>query len=207
MKCRRACDSQALRVRTASPRPPLEGGRSAGRVRARWNACGLVIAAMSVVATAWADPESPQLLSHVVARLNQLHRVTDQPHAMEDSTAALCVLTFNPNIHEGSGDPAFCHVYVNVDAKEPMESGTAYPHGAVIVKEKFASEAAEEAILYTVMRKMAAGYDPDHGDWEYAVLDGKNKRVLARGRIESCIECHRTYASTDFVTRAYLNDN
>ena len=54
------------------------------------------------------------------------------------------------------------------------------------------------------MRKMAAGYDPEHGDWEYAVLDGTNKRVLSRGRIDSCIECHRHYAETDFVTRSYL---
>lgn len=54
---------------------------------------------------------------------------------------------------------------------------------------------------------MTAPHDPDHGHWEYAVLNGKDKRVLARGRIESCIECHRNDASTDFVTRAYLNDN
>lgn len=53
---------------------------------------------------------------------------------------------------------------------------------------------------------MTAPHDPDHGDWEYAVLD-RDKRVLARGRIESCIECHRNDASTDFVTRAYLNNN
>jgi hypothetical protein len=51
---------------------------------------------------------------------------------------------------------------------------------------------------------MAAGYDPEHGDWEYAVLDGPNKRVLSRGRIDPCIECHRHYAETDFVTRSYL---
>jgi hypothetical protein len=40
--------------------------------------------------------------------------------------------------------------------------------------------------------------------WEYAVLDGPTKRVLSRGRIDSCIECHRHYESTDFVTLAYL---
>jgi len=34
------------------------------------------------------------------------------------------------------------------------------------------------------------------------VLDGTNKRVLSRGRIDSCIDCHRHYAETDFVTRA-----
>ena len=28
--------------------------------------------------------------------------------------------------------------------------------------------------------------------------------VLARGRIDSCIECHQQYAATDYVTRAYM---
>ena len=40
--------------------------------------------------------------------------------------------------------------------------------------------------------------------WECAVFDGPTKWVLSRGRIDSSIECHRTSASTDFVTRTYL---
>ena len=74
----------------------------------------------------------------------------------------------------------------------------------MIVKAKLESEKSSDPVLYTVMRKMEKGYDAEHGDWEYAVLDGPNKRVLSRGRIDSCIECHKQYASTDYVTRAYV---
>ena len=75
---------------------------------------------------------------------------------------------------------------------------------SVIVKAKLKSETSRDAILNTVMRKMQDGYDSMHGDWEYAVLDGPSNRVVARGRIDSCITCHREYASTDYVTRAYM---
>lgn len=165
----------------------------------------LAAIAVTALAEPRSDPNSPQFLSHVVAKLAALHRVTAEPHLMEDSTVTACVPTYNPNIHEGVLHPAYCHVYVTADAKAPIESGKGrYGEGAVIVKAKLESAEAEGAILYTVMRKMAAGYDPEHGDWEYAVLDGTNNRVLSRGRIDSCIECHRHYADTDFVTRAYL---
>lgn len=165
----------------------------------------LAAAAVTALAEPRADPESPQFLSHVVAKLATLHRVTDRPHPMDDSTITACEANYNPKIHEGELQPAYCHVYVTADAKAPIESGEgSYGEGAVIVKAKLESAEAEGAMLYTVMRKMAAGYDPEHGDWEYAVLDGQNKRVLSRGRIDSCIECHRHYAETDFVTRAYL---
>ena len=165
----------------------------------------LAVTAAAVVAQPGADPESPQFLSHVAAELATLHRVTAEPHPMDDSTVTACVPNYNPKIHEGELQPAYCHVYVTADAKAPIESGEgSYGEGAVIVKAKLESAEAEGAILYTVMRKMAAGYDPKHGDWEYAVLDGTNKRVLSRGRIDSCIECHRHYAETDFVTRSYL---
>jgi hypothetical protein len=123
---------------------------------------------------------------------------------MADSTAALCRIAYNTNPHEGDGNPAFCHVYVTPDAKQAMASGKgAYPRGAVVVKSKLTREKGGDAVLFTTMRKREPGYDPKHGDWEYAVLDGCSKRVLARGRIESCIACHRQYASTDYVTRAY----
>jgi len=123
---------------------------------------------------------------------------------MADSTAALCRIAYNTNPHEGEGTPTFCHVYVSPEGKGAMVSGKGtYPRGAVIVKSKLTREKNGDPVLFTTMRKREAGYDPRHGDWEYAVLDGRSKRVLARGRIESCISCHRKYASTDYVTRAY----
>lgn len=155
---------------------------------------------------AGAASDETERLSRVVANLDTLHRITDTPHRMADSTAALCRLAFNPNPHEESAArPAYCDVYVTANAEEAMASGKgAYPPGSVIVKTKLEGENRLTAVLYTVMRKMERGYDEPHGDWEYAVLDGPSRRVLARGRIDSCIECHAAYAATDHVTRAYM---
>ncbi|MFM7321692.1 MAG: cytochrome P460 family protein [Armatimonadota bacterium] len=162
-------------------------------------------ATLAGMAAGWSAPEDPEALSWVVVRPEALHRVTKVPHRMADSTAALCRISFNLNPHEGDRDPAFCLVYTTPDAKGVMTSGKGrYPRGAVIVKSKLAGEKSSDVLLYTTMRKREAGYDARNGDWEYGVLDGRSKRVLAAGRIETCIACHRRYASTDYVTRAYL---
>ena len=38
------------------------------------------------------------------------------------------------------------------------------------------------------------------------IFDGKTFRIIASGRIESCIDCHTSYSSTDFITRTYMKD-
>lgn len=173
-----------------------------------WCAGLTMIIAATATTAAWPESDDPEMLSRVVARLDKLERVTDQPHPMADSTAQLCKATFNTNIHEGNGTTAYCHVYVTENGKEQMVSGKGtYPAGAVIVKSKLKDETNDDVILFTVMRKMAAGFDAQNGDWEYAVLDGPTKRVLARGKIESCIACHKEYSESDYVTRAYVKDN
>lgn len=176
----------------------------------------LCFAVICCGAVTWAAPDEPvqfdksgQLVI-VVEKLAALVQITETAHRMKDSTAALCRTVTpdeyaNRNIHEGTFDPAWCHVYVTKNAKETILSGKGtYPEGAVIVKSKLESKESSDAILYTVMRKREAGYDPEHGDWEYAVLEGRFHRVLSRGRIDSCIDCHQHYKETDHVTRAYL---
>jgi hypothetical protein len=167
---------------------------------------GLAIPLLGVVA--WAAPGDIASLARVVGRLDALFRVTESPHPMADTTIVLCRApdeTEVAKVHAGHVKPAYCHVYVSEEGKEPMLTGKgAYPRGCVVVKTKLASEQSTDVMLYTVMRKMEAGYDAKHGDWEYSVLDGPSQRILARGRIDSCIECHEQHASTDYVTRAYV---
>jgi len=50
---------------------------------------------------------------------------------------------------------------------------------------------------FTAMAKMAPGYDPDNGDWYYAVLDPSMK-IRQAGKLESCMSCHAG-APTDYV--------
>jgi hypothetical protein len=140
--------------------------------------------------------------------IEQYFKVTEQPFEMDDTAALLCRpadgLTDNPH------DPkypskAFCHVYVSPAAKETMLSGKGtYPEGSLVIKAKLASAESPTPELFTVMQKMPAGYDPQHGDWKYVVVDGSTFRQLASGRIDSCKSCHDQYAETDYVTRLYL---
>ena len=99
----------------------------------------------------------------------------------------------------------YCHVFVNEAGLDTMRTGQGqYPVGTVIVKQKFADDQGTETELFTVMRKMADGYDSENGNWEYSTVDRSAKNVLSRGRLESCINCHNAYEKTDYVTREYL---
>ena len=147
-------------------------------------------------------------LSSDVTDLDSLHLVTEKPHRMFDITAALCRSPddFQHNVHEGFIRSAYCNVYVNETAKNTMLTGKGvYPVDSLIVKSKLLDKDKPNIELYTVMRKMPMGYDPEHGDWEYSIIDGESKRVFAAGRIGSCIDCHAGYKDTDYVTRVYLS--
>ena len=137
-----------------------------------------------------------------VREYERLKKVTEAPFEMSPNTAGLCIAPQSDS--EVHGD-RFCDVYVTENANSIIRTGKGtYPVGSTIVKVKYPDEKRSKIELFTVMRKRNAGYDPKHGDWEYGVVDGNAERVLARGRIESCISCHDQYAKTDFVTRMYL---
>jgi hypothetical protein len=49
------------------------------------------------------------------------------------------------------------------------------------------------------MLKREAGYNPDCGDWEFFVLSGSGS-MLARGRIDSCVNCHRNISDRGYLS-------
>lgn len=55
------------------------------------------------------------------------------------------------------------------------------------------------------MVKRAKGYNPESRDWEYLVLDGPGTKIVERGKLSRCNECHEKYEDTDFVTMHYLD--
>ena len=76
------------------------------------------------------------------------------------------------------------------------------PMGTVLVKEHFMimdDVPAESRAAYLVMAKMPAGYDSDHGDWYYAMVDDMAHEVKVQGKVEMCIGCHMQAAGTDYV--------
>ncbi len=157
---------------------------------------------------------SDEKFLEMVQKFPKMHRVTDKPYRMHlvesfrcnfsDSGAELQPDPFKSSVH---GD-RYCDVYVSEDAKEPIQKGDkTYPIGSLIIKVKYPNDKRQEIELLTVMRKREAGYFPEHGDWEYSVVDGKVTRVLSRGRSESCVDCHDEYQHSDFVSREYLRTN
>jgi hypothetical protein len=147
-----------------------------------------------------------QLLVNEAANVAKLHRITEEPFKMDAVTATLCRV--EPKTTEEPGDPHgsyYCHIYINDAGQKTMETGEGtYPVGTIVIKQKFTDRKAKNVELYTLMRKMESGYDPEHGDWEYSIINRTAKKVLSRGKTDSCIACHQQYAALDYVSRLYL---
>jgi hypothetical protein len=144
----------------------------------------------------------------MVQKYEELHRVTEKPFKMHPEIILRCTFEqtdkphpFDSSVHADR----YCDVYVSEGAKQPILSGDkSYPVGSIIIKAKYPNDQRERVELFTIMRKKEEGYFPEHGDWEFSVVDGKAQRVLSRGRSESCIDCHDFYGHSGFVSREYL---
>jgi hypothetical protein len=141
-------------------------------------------------------------------------RVNPEPAVFHSRTATLCAAppTAGQRRQEEQQNPhrdKFVTVYVNDAGRRAMleEKSPRFPVGSLVVKEKLPARDAAEPELLTAMYKREAGYDPEGGDWEYLVLDGRGEELRARGRLETCRACHQTYPQTDFVARNYLPDD
>jgi hypothetical protein len=97
-------------------------------------------------------------------------------------------------------------VFVNPVGREQMMTKTTpeFPIGSMIVKEKLGTADSTTPEVLTAMIKRGPGYNPDGGDWEYLVLDGTASKIVERGKLARCSECHRPYEHSDYVTRTYF---
>lgn len=63
------------------------------------------------------------------------------------------------------------------------------------------SENDEEPTLEMIglggMIKRPAGFDPEHGDWEYFYANGETH--LQSGPIATCVDCHTSASDRDYV--------
>lgn len=163
-------------------------------------------------------------LQFIAARAKTMNRVTDQPLSMDMWVATLCRGPLPTDLPEANPHRGhYVHVYVTPGEEQTIRTGKGtYPVGTLIVKEKlpgiFAhsgrSEEEQRAIelktgknrvpeLFTVMLKREAGYHPECGDWEFMVVSGDVKQILARGKLDSCVDCHKSHKQTDYVTQLY----
>lgn len=171
---------------------------------------GLVLAAVAV------DSQPPQertpddaMLLKLTRERESMTRITREPYRVPGPLAGLCraATTEVEEMATASRTPhsdRWIHVYATSSEKKRLETGrTGYAVGSIILKEKLLNDSDTE--LFTGMLKRKPGYNPDCGDWEFFVVSGDAKNVVARGRIESCMECHKAYPETGFVVRDYLD--
>lgn len=96
--------------------------------------------------------------------------------------------------------------YMNPSAAGAFEEQThRYPPGSVVVKEKQASYLDKEMTGPGLagMIKRDAGFDPEHGDWEYFFVD--HDTPLSQGKLPSCIDCHSRVADRDYVFGGWID--
>lgn len=156
-----------------------------------------------------AEPPGPLAGAGLVAGYKGWTRVNPEPAVFHSRIAMQCAMPSPEQRRMEEENPhrdKFVTVYVNAAGRRAMleEKEPRFPAGTLIVKEKLPARDSAEPELLTAMLKHAAGYDPEGGDWEYLVLDGRGRQVRARGKLESCRACHQTYPDTDFVARNYL---
>ena len=85
--------------------------------------------------------------------------------------------------------PAYVRYYVNDIGMSDIDHP---PDGSIFVKEQFDED--KKFLNLTVMKKID-GYDPDNGDWYWAITDASRK-VTNAGKLNSswtssCIDCHK----------------
>ncbi len=91
---------------------------------------------------------------------------------------------------------AYLTTYVSPAVLAALQSKSGkLPDGAVIVKENYSPQ--KELAAVTVMYRRI-GYNPEAGDW-FWLKYAPDKTVLAEGKVEGCINCHRAVQNDDWV--------
>lgn len=91
---------------------------------------------------------------------------------------------------------AYLTTYVSPAVLAAMQSkNDQLPDGSIIVKENYSPE--KELAAITVMYKRT-GYNPEGGDW-YWLKYAPDKTILAEGKVDGCINCHRAVQNNDWL--------
>lgn len=158
--------------------------------------------------TARAGDEVPTdlgLTQEVQGLTNRFVRLTSKPLLLPALYSSLCVPS--DDLPHSPHDNHYIHVYISTNAvKSARMVPRSYPVGTVVLKEKMTASKSKQPELYTGMLKREKGYNPNAGDWEFFTVSGDAKRITARGKIDSCIDCHKNYQKTDYLTEIWKRD-
>jgi len=131
-------------------------------------------------------------------------KLMDQPASISAEISGLCRLPtlpekqFNASEH---GNERLLLYWGNAAAAPAFVSKTAaaFAVGAAIVKEKFLPTASGRTLIGKgAMIKRAPGFDPAHGDWEFAYWEETSGLLHGADEAQYCGGCHAG-AATDYV--------
>lgn len=170
----------------------------------------LAICALSLVSARAEEKSltSEELLT-IVNKLDAMTLVTPDRLKMATHVRLLCRPPTPKDYDHSELMPdkpdAHYKVFVTKDGAAAMNDPKGvFPVGAVIYKQKFVKKDATETELFTGMLKREKGFNPDCGDWEFFIVDGAGKKISERGKTQSCMDCHKLYPESDFVTKKYI---
>jgi hypothetical protein len=179
----------------------------------RWLRLGLVSAgtvllAVTLIQGQRRPTQSPDDRLGQISGYTTWARLTKEPYRASNILAALCRPLDDGERKALKADPhkeAWITVFANPQAAASVDNHDkwVFPEGSVLVKEKRSKPDDKTPELATVMIKRQAGYYPEGGDWEYAVVDAKGK-TLEDGKIQRCASCHAQYAKTGYAVLTYM---
>lgn len=170
----------------------------------------------AVCTAAWQQPKPVENVAAtaqtsqqtVFAAYRTWRRINPKPVMMDVQAAMRCAGP-TPEQAKRTADsphfPKYITVYVNRAGQDAMlhERILHFPTRTVIVKEKRNLPDDKTPELMTVMMKQPVGYDPAHGDWEYAVMNTHGK-IEAQGKLAKCQNCHDQQKNVDYVFKGYV---
>src|SRR5258708_2441309 len=134
-----------------------------------------------------------------VSNLSGWTQVNKEPYYISSQVDILCVAPkpadYERERKQNPHASTYITVFVNAVGSLAMFANPPqrFPEGAIIIKRKFDHSSQNgRPILSTIMIKREAGYNPDAGDWEFAVVSGDGKNVEAKGKLGNCMACHAT---------------
>ena len=171
----------------------------------------LLVGLAATTSAALREREAHEGLRFDVSSLDGWTQVNPEPYYISSKVDILCVAP-KPSDYERERKhnphaSTYITVFVNETARPAMFANPSqhFPKGAVIIKRKFdANSQNGTPILSTIMIKREAGYNPEAGDWEFAVVSGNGENLEAKGKLGNCMGCHASRRETDFVFRSYL---
>lgn len=182
-----------------------------------------ILLGLTLLLVGCSKPEEPALLvaavptvAQIAANFQGYRQITREPAKVSTQATMMCIRPHpDPRRFRGTQGPhseSTILIFMNETAADTFtRGGRKYPIGSVIVKQKLPSPLIDRSSRVGVMQanlgvggmvKRPAGYDPEHGDWEYFYFD--DPADVTSGRMANCVECHHSVRRTDYVFGTWM---